>query len=650
MFTGIVEDTGRLVASQVASGQEQGLAEGDANMELRLSSALAARGAKLGDSIAVDGVCLTVTDLPGDDTFAVDVMPETLRHTSLGSLKVGSRVNIERAMPAGGRLDGHIVQGHVDGVGSLVKRVDGEKWVDLTFHIPTDLAKYVASKGSIAVSGTSLTVTHAGPDSFGVSLIPTTLEHTTLGELRVGDRVNLEVDIIAKYVERLTSGSAVPVAQVISEPISSEPIISPDLDDSQLKEATLAALAAGRPVLVADDLSRENEVDVILAAELVTPQWLAWTIRYTSGYVCAPMPAALADSLDLPLMVPNSQDPFTTAYTVSVDAAQGVTTGISAHDRATTLRALANATAQPQDLIRPGHVLPLRAVPGGLSVRRGHTEATVALCELAGLHPVGVIAELTHDDGTMMRLHDSYAFAAEHGLVVVTIDQIADWVAADALQNADLLPSVVGPIVESTRVRRSATAQLPTAHGEFTMHTYSDLVTGAEHAVLESDQPGSLVRVHSECLTGDVFGSARCDCGSQLDQSIELVAKQGGAVIYLRGHEGRGIGLRAKVQAYALQDQGRDTVDANLDLGLPADAREYGAAAAILQDLFSHNPLLSQSLTLLTNNPAKTEGLALHGVYVQNTQHIAVGQTEHNLDYLRTKAERMGHVYSGGTK
>lgn len=642
MFTGIVEDTGRLVASQAAIAQEPGRAPGESNIELRLSSALAARGAKLGDSIAVDGVCLTITDLPGDDTFAVDVMPETLRHTSLGNLQVGSRVNIERAMPAGGRLDGHIVQGHVDGVGSLARRVDGEKWVDLTFTIPADLAKYVAAKGSIAVSGTSLTVTHVGPDNFGVSLIPTTLEHTTLGGLRVGDLVNLEVDIIAKYVERLANAEA-----AVATPVSA-PVPSPKLEAGELKKATLAALSAGRPVLVADDSNRENEVDVILAAELVSPQWLAWTIRHTSGYVCAPMPAALADSLDLPLMVPNTQDPLITAYTVSVDAGAGVTTGISAHDRATTLRALANPQAVPQDLIRPGHVLPLRAVPGGLSVRRGHTEATVALCELAGLRPVGVIAELTHDDGTMMRLHDSYAFAAEHDLLVVTIDQIAAWVAADAVPSTD--PGVAAPEIGSTRVRRSATAQLPTGHGEFIMHTYSDLVTGAEHVVLESNRPGSLIRVHSECLTGDVFGSARCDCGSQLDRSIELVAEQGGAVIYLRGHEGRGIGLRAKVQAYALQDQGRDTVDANLDLGLPADAREYGAAAAILQDLFSHNLLLVQSLTLLTNNPAKTEGLALHGVYVQNTQHLAVGQSKHNQDYLRTKAERMGHIYSGGTK
>lgn len=678
MFTGIVEDIGSLIAKQ----DPDALAT-DANISLTFLSPLAAQGAKLGDSIAVDGVCLTVTELPGDGTFAVDVMPETLRHTALRILEIGAGVNIERAMPASGRLDGHIVQGHVDGVGHLAAKTVGDRWVDLTFELPADLAKYVAPKGSITVSGTSLTVTHVGPTSFGVSLIPTTLENTTLGSLAVGDPVNLEVDVIAKYVERLTNMARL---TRMEQPGAVEPApvskLVPNVfaaSDFELYTAAMDALRAGHPVLVADDLSRENEIDVILAAEYASPKWLAWTVRHSSGYVCAPMTNEIADRLELPLMVPDSQDPLTTAYTVSVDASAGISTGISAADRATTLRALAAPDATATDLIRPGHILPLRAVPGGLAQRRGHTEATVALCQLAGLRPVGVIAELMHDDGTMMRLDQAVSFARDHNLVVVTIEQIARWVtrapvAGDTPSNTDATahgataqansttaqPSSASTQTSSTttqtssastqtsggRVIRSASAKLPTKHGRFTAHTYQDLLTGAEHLVVVSERPGSLVRVHSECLTGDAFGSARCDCGPQLDLALELVAREGGAVIYLRGQEGRGIGLSAKVQAYALQDQGLDTVDANVELGLPADAREYGAAAAILADLATLGAVVLKELTLLTNNPAKLAGLAAHGVTARGTRELRTAVTADNRRYLRTKQDRMGHTLS----
>ncbi|MEV7971844.1 3,4-dihydroxy-2-butanone-4-phosphate synthase [Cellulomonas sp. NPDC089187] len=403
-------------------------------------------------------------------------------------------------------------------------------------------------------------------------------------------------------------------------------------------EQALDALRAGRPVLVADNPDRENEADVILAAELATPEWVAWTIRHSSGYLCAPMPAERADALDLPLMVPSSQDPRRTAYTVTVDAAVGVTTGISAADRTRTLQVLAEPGSGAEDLIRPGHVLPLRAVPGGVLHRAGHTEAAVDLCRLAGLAPVAAIAELVHDDGTMMRLSDAEALAEQDGLVVLTISDLIAWRRAhDDLPAAPEAPT--GP-----RVHRVAEATLPTRHGDFRVIGYRDLRTGAEHAALVAadglaDAP--VVRVHSECLTGDAFASTRCDCGPQLDEALAIAAAEGGAVIYLRGHEGRGIGLLGKIAAYALQDQGRDTVEANLDLGWPADRREYGAAAAILTDLGVDD------LTLLTNNPAKVAGLTAHGIRVGAVRGIEVGRTPQNEAYLRTKARAMGHLLHG---
>ncbi|QCB95282.1 3,4-dihydroxy-2-butanone-4-phosphate synthase [Cellulomonas shaoxiangyii] len=401
-------------------------------------------------------------------------------------------------------------------------------------------------------------------------------------------------------------------------------------------EDALEALRAGRPVLVADSPDRENEADVILAAQSATPEWVAWTIRHSSGYLCAPMPAARADALDLPLMVPHSQDPRRTAYTVTVDAAAGVTTGISASDRARTLRVLADPASGPHDLIRPGHVLPLRAVPGGVLHRAGHTEAAVDLCRLAGLAPVGAIAELVNDDGSMVRLTEAARMAAEAGLVLLTIADLRAWRTA----HGDTEPVPEDVTAPAARVHATHTAHLPTRHGDFRIHGYRDLRTGDEHVALVpttglAEVP--TVRVHSECLTGDAFGSARCDCGPQLEAALELAATEGGAVVYLRGHEGRGIGLLAKVAAYALQDGGRDTVEANLDLGWPADRREYGAAAAILVDLGASR------VRLLTNNPAKVTGLRAHGVDVVEVRGLEVGRTPHNAAYLRTKATTMGH-------
>ena len=388
-------------------------------------------------------------------------------------------------------------------------------------------------------------------------------------------------------------------------------------------EEALEALQAGRPVIVTDDESREDEADVILVAENLSTDWLAWTIRHTSGYVCAPMTADVADRLELPLMVADNTDPFRTAYTVSVDAAAGVSTGISAADRAHTLRLLASPSATPDDFVRPGHVLPLRARSGGVLTRRGHTEAAVELCRLAGLTPVGVIAELVHDDGSMMRRPAAQALAVELGVPLITIEQLVQW-----RRRHD-------------RVVRAATTRLPTAHGTFTMHGYADAETGAEHVALVALGTGSggvpLVRVHSECVTGDAFRSLRCDCGPQLERSLERVAQEGGAVVYLRGHEGRGVGLLAKLRAYAEQDAGADTVEAQERLGLPIDAREYAAAAGILHDLGL------RAVRLLTNNPDKASGLRELGIDVVAVERLVTAPTPENRRYLRTKRDRMGH-------
>jgi 3,4-dihydroxy 2-butanone 4-phosphate synthase/GTP cyclohydrolase II len=388
-------------------------------------------------------------------------------------------------------------------------------------------------------------------------------------------------------------------------------------------EEALDALKAGLPVLVTDDEDRENEGDVILAAATATTEWMAWTIRHTSGYICVPMSESRADRLGLPLMVSDNQDPRHTAYTVTVDAARGVSTGISAADRAHTIRLLAQDDSTPSDFNRPGHVVPLRARHGGVLVRGGHTEAAVDLCRLAGLAPVGAIGELVHDDGSMMRLPAVLDLGREHKLPVITIAALVAW-----RQRND-------------RVERIAETQLPTSHGVFRMVGYRDLVTGTEHLALVSPKGllgrTPLARLHSECLTGDVFGSQRCDCGAQLERSLERVGKEGGVVVYLRGHEGRGVGLLSKLQAYELQDNGFDTVDAQTELGLPIDDREYAAGAAILADLGVG------AVRLLTNNPMKVNAMRDYGIEVAAVERLRIVPGEHNAGYLRTKRDRMGH-------
>lgn len=384
----------------------------------------------------------------------------------------------------------------------------------------------------------------------------------------------------------------------------------------------LAALAAGSAVVVVDDEDRENEGDIIFAAQHATRELMAFTIRYTSGVICVPMPAERADALGLGPMVGINQDAKGTAFTVTADAAQGITTGISAADRALTTRLLADPHTTPAQLSLPGHIFPLRSATGGVLNRRGHTEAAVDLCQAAGLEPVGVIGEITNDDGEMMRLHDLRTFAAEHHLPIISIDDLARWRRVnDEIELTD-------PI------------KLPTAFGDFTARAAT--AEGHEHMVLShggpnGSAPSNLVRIHSECLTGDIFGSYRCDCGEQLHASMAQIAAEGGHIIYIRGHEGRGIGLANKLRAYALQEAGMDTLDANLHLGFPADAREYFAVAAILRSMGI------DTIRLLSNNPDKQDKLTNAGITVDELVALRTTPREQNSAYLHTKQSRFGH-------
>jgi 3,4-dihydroxy 2-butanone 4-phosphate synthase/GTP cyclohydrolase II len=393
-------------------------------------------------------------------------------------------------------------------------------------------------------------------------------------------------------------------------------------------ERAIADIAAGRAIVVVDDASRENEGDIVFAASKATPELLAFTIRYARGLICVPMLGADLDRLQLPQMTSDNQEHMGTAFTVSVDARDGITTGISAADRARTIRTLVDSATEPYEIVRPGHVFPLRYAEGGVLRRAGHTEAAVDLARLAGLNPAGVVAEIFNDDGTMARLPQLRAFADEHGLALISIAQLIEY-----RRHSEQM------------VRRVVETRMPNQFGEWRAIGYQNAVDGTEHLALvlgDISDPGEaggvLVRMHSECLTGDVFGSQRCDCGAQLNAAMAAIAAEGrGIVLYLRGHEGRGIGLLAKLRAYQLQDGGADTVEANLALGLPADAREYSTGAQMLADMGV------RSLRLLTNNPAKLSGLSGFGIEVTGRVALPVAPTPDNLRYLIAKRDRLGH-------
>jgi 3,4-dihydroxy 2-butanone 4-phosphate synthase / GTP cyclohydrolase II len=395
-------------------------------------------------------------------------------------------------------------------------------------------------------------------------------------------------------------------------------------------EDAIAVVAEGGMVIVVDDEDRENEGDLVMAADAATPEAIGFIVRHSSGVVCAPMLGEDLDRLEIPMMVSHNEDPKGTAYTVTVDAVEGTSTGISAADRAATLRVLADGGSSAADVSRPGHVFPLRYHPGGVLRRPGHTEASVDLARLAGRRPAAVICEIVNDDGSMARLPDLERFAEEHDLLLITIEELIAYRRR----------------TETSLVERVAEAKLPTPYGPWRMIGYRSTADDSEPiALLYGDPEGEsdvLVRMHSECLTGDVFRSLRCDCGPQLDLAMARIADEGrGVIVYLRGHEGRGIGLLHKLQAYELQDTGVDTVDANLQLGLPADARDYGTGAMILADLGL------STLRLITNNPEKRAALGGFGLSVTERVPIEVVPNADNAVYLATKVARMGHVLSG---
>jgi 3,4-dihydroxy 2-butanone 4-phosphate synthase/GTP cyclohydrolase II len=389
--------------------------------------------------------------------------------------------------------------------------------------------------------------------------------------------------------------------------------------------AAIAAIAEGKPVIVVDDEDRENEGDIIIAACHATPENIGFMVRHTSGVLCVSMESDALERLGLPPMTAVNEDKKGTAYSVSVDAREGISTGISAADRARTIRLLAEPATRPWDLTRPGHVFPLRAREGGVLRRIGHTEAGVDLARLAGLPPAAAICEVVNDDGSMMRAPQLREFADTHGLVMVSI--------ADLVRHRR---------ATEKQVERVVSVDMPLASGLFAAVGYRSLVDDREHVALVAGDIGDgesvLVRVHSECLTGDVFGSQRCDCGPQLQLALQRVSEEGrGVVLYLRGHEGRGIGLLHKLQAYELQQQGLDTVQANLELGLPADARDYGIGAQILADLGV------KSMRLLTNNPGKRVALEAYGLSIVSREPLVTGAGEHNRDYLAAKRDLLGH-------
>ncbi len=392
----------------------------------------------------------------------------------------------------------------------------------------------------------------------------------------------------------------------------------------------IAAFARGEIVVVVDDANRENEGDLIMAAEFATPDKIAFFLNHTSGVICAPLTGARLDALELPPMVVDNTESNRTAFTISVDARVGTSTGISAADRAATIATLINPDSHSADLVRPGHMYPLRYREGGVLKRAGHTEAAVDLARLAGLTPAGVLCEVVTEDKTAMaRLPELARFSAEHGLALISIADLIHY----RRQSEKL-------------VERVAEARIPTQWGDFTCYVYESLLDGDRHLALVrgavQGEGDVLVRVHSECLTGDVFGSLRCDCGFQLEAAIEMIAKEGlGVVVYLRGQEGRGIGIAHKLRAYTLQDQGADTIDANLALGLPVDNREYGIGAQILVDLGI------TTMRLLTNNPAKYGGLEGYGLQIVERVGLQSKPNPENIAYLRTKQQRLGHLLEG---
>ena len=566
--------------------------------------------AELGDSVAVDGVCLTVVENSGG-RLAFDVVPETLARVK----PFGARVNLEPALRAGDPLGGHYVQGHVDGVGRVASVTPEADGVRVRVEPPRELLRYLVEKGSVALEGVSLTVAAVDETGFEIALIPHTLARDDA--VRAGRRKPGQPrDRRAGQVRR-------EAAPRYDAPVTMTADTRTESPFATVEEA-IEDIRAGRFVVVVDDEDRENEGDLTIAAQFATPEAVNFMVTHARGLVCLCLTEERCDELGLRQMTDQNETPFGTAFTVTVEAREGVTTGISAHDRAHTIQVAVDPSSGPRDLVQPGHIFPLRARRGGVLQRSGQTEAAVDLARLAGVIPAGVVCEIMKDDGTMARVPDLIEYCATHGLKMITVADLIEY-----RRRHEKL------------VERVTSVALPTAYGKFTAVAFRETLTGKHHVALVKGQVEGeqdvLVRVHSECLTGDVFHSLKCDCGEQLELALARIEQEGKGVLLYLAQEGRGIGLLNKLKAYELQEQGLDTVEANLRLGFAADQREYGIGSQILADLGL------STIRVLTNNPKKISGIAGFGLEVVAQEPIEVAPNSENRRYLEAKREKLGH-------